>query len=201
MNDSHFDALVRSLSSAFSRRNMLRGFAGGSLTSLLGTSLGLVDARANNNQKKRRRKRRSRKKKKGQRRPPLVFNRFGCLDVNQPCRGNSSLCCSGICEGSAPARRRRDRSRCVAHNTAGCQAGQNYCTTAAVPCGTLGAGVCATTTGNGGFCFQLLSGDCTNCTKDSECAAVRGPGSACLVCPGGCPGTPGQETICGEPEA
>src|SRR5215211_8922662 len=62
-------------------------------------------------------------KQRHKRRKSLVFNAFGCLNVDKPCRGWNDLCCSGICAGKKPKKGKPDKSRCVAHDTGGCQPG------------------------------------------------------------------------------
>jgi hypothetical protein len=123
-------------------------------------------------------KRKKRKKKKKQK---LVFNAFGCVDVGKACRGNNANCCSGICQGTAPKKGKKDTSRCIAHNEGACQAGDDFCQGATVECGA--GGFCARTTGNGSFCGK--SAPCTECSKDTDCdEAEFGPGVACIVCAG-----------------
>ncbi len=121
----------------------------------------------------------------GKKRRAPQLNEFGCVDVGKGCRGKDELCCSGICQGKAPKRGKRDRSKCVAHNTGGCLPGQE---TVATPCGT--GGFCARTTGNAGFCLMPATGICTNCRKDAECEAALGPGAACVLNPLSCLGQP-----------
>jgi hypothetical protein len=116
-------------------------------------------------------------------------NEFGCLNVGKPCNGKNHKCCSGICKGKRPKKGKKDKSKCVAHNVAGCQVGQDGCLNLDAACGI--AGLCYRTTGKAGFCGT--SGSCTGCKKDTECEAEHGPGAACVVCPG-CPTDP--ETLC-----
>jgi hypothetical protein len=128
----------------------------------------------------------------------LQRNAFGCVDVGKACRGDDTNCCSGICDGNKPKKGKKDRSRCVAHNTGGCQPDQDFCLTAQ-PCGT--GGFCTRTTGAAGFCLMPATGVCADCTKDTDCEAVLGPGAACVVtCSAGLPCT-GEETICLAPAA
>ena len=129
----------------------------------------------------------------GNRRRAPQLNELGCVDVGKACRGKDELCCSGICQGRKPKRGKRDRSKCIAHNTGGCLPGQEA---VATPCGT--GGFCATTTGNAGFCYMPATGRCTNCRKDVECETVLGPGSACVVNGFACPGQP---AVCLRPAA
>lgn len=195
MIDPRIEALSRALTRASSRHDLVRQSFAGGLAALLGERLGLLDVEAKH-KRRRRHKHRHRRRTPPPPPPPspLVFNRFGCIDVGQSCRGNNSLCCSGICEGSAPLTGQPDTSHCVAHNADVCLAGQSFCTgPTAVTCGTTGGGFCMTTTGNAGFCFDLGSADCSvTCTRDPECVASRGPGAACVLCPT----CPGRETVC-----
>ena len=139
--------------------------AGGALAAL--TSFGLDGAEA----------------KKMKRKKPRP-NAFGCLDVGQACRGKNARCCSGICRGKKPEKGTRARSRCVAHDTGGCQAGQqgSFCGGANVGCTTSAGieGVCDTTTGNAGYCAFTTT--CSPCRKDADCRPVCGPGAACVKC-------------------
>src|SRR3954470_6544525 len=178
---TRIEALVRSLTSASSRRQFLRDSSAGGFFAFLSAGIGLVEVEAKHKHKHRKRHKHHKQTPPPvppppPPPPPLVFNRFGCIDVGQPCRGDNSLCCSGICEGSAPVTGQPDTSHCVAHNADVCLAGQSFCTgTTAVTCGSTGGGFCQTTTGNAGFCFNLGSGDCSvNCTRDPDCVASRG---------------------------
>jgi hypothetical protein len=185
---TYFDRLTRSLAASSSRRLLLRGLA------LLG--LVAVEAPHATLAKKRRKK--------------LNFNEFGCVNVGGKCRGKDAVCCSGICEGKKPKKGKRDRSRCVGHDTGtGCVAGQvepfclsdevinmglgsegdPNCTTS-----TGGTGVCNTTTGNAPYCTN--DGVCFPCSKDTDCQSpsVCDQAAACIRCAGGCPETGG--TMC-----
>jgi hypothetical protein len=163
MDSSRFDAWTR-------RRFGLA--AGGFAAALLGVTLGIdTDAK--------------KKKRKKAKKPQL--NAFGCLDVSQACGGSSSKCCSGICQGKKPKKGKKDTSRCVAHNALDCQTGADSCAGGTVPCGT--AGACAITTGAASFCSATGDGACVVCQTDADCVASRGPGAACIVCPGNCPDT------------
>jgi hypothetical protein len=161
MEAKRFDRLARSLIAAPSRRRFLGGLVG---ALALGATR-IPGALA---------KRKKRKKKQ-----KLVFNAFGCVDVGQPCRGNSANCCSGICQGTAPKKGKKDTSRCLAHNEGVCQDGDDFCQGTTVNCGS--PGVCVRTTGNGSFCGKGAT--CTVCSKDTDCdEAEFGPGVACIVC-------------------
>src|SRR4051794_29301536 len=105
-----------SLSSLPSRREVLRGLAS------IGLGLtvhGAEDAVARKGRHKKRQKRP--KQKTPLPPPPLPFNEFGCLAVGQPCQGDSTLCCSGICDPGT--------STCMAHNIGICFADTDPCTT------------------------------------------------------------------------
>jgi hypothetical protein len=167
MDAAGFDTLARSLQRHIARRTAL-GVLGGGLAALL-TRVGPGDASA-------------RKKQKHKKKPKL--NEFGCVNVGGKCRGKNGLCCSGICQGKKPKKGKKDKSKCVAHNTGGCQPGEDACNAVDVPCngGSGFPGLCLRTTGQAGFCGG--STDCRDCRKDSDCEATDGPGAACVVCPG-----------------
>ena len=113
-------------------------------------------------------------------------NAFGCLNVGQRCRGNDTLCCSGICEGMQPKHGKKDKSRCAAHDTGGCLAAQGEAfrtdsgETAACTTATGQTGVCGKTTGNAGFCAATIA--CADCRKDADCRDTFGSRAACVVC-------------------
>jgi hypothetical protein len=180
MDDRRFDEIARILTDHPARRALLRGFVGG-LVALCAKLIAPHDADAKNWRRNKRQKRKKRRQK-----PQLpVPNAFGCLDVGQPCRGDSTLCCSGICEGAKPTKGKRDTSRCVAHNTGGCSTGPRpeFCFGEDVDCtmsdGTPGA--CGTTTGNAGYCFNITLRD-QRCTKDTDCREDGFPSAACILC-------------------
>ena len=188
MDAKRFDELFRSLASgsARSRRGVLAGLTSG-LLAALPLALG-EDAGA----KKKQGKKKKKKKTTKQPLPPSPssppFNAFGCLDVGQPCQGNGTLCCSGICDPGT--------STCVAHNTGICFADSNTCTLgAAVRCDPSDPSNpnCAyvLTTGNAGFCADFTHADpfsaiCRFCSVDTDCQAEFGPGAACVVLGGSC---------------
>jgi hypothetical protein len=177
MDYRHFDALNQSFGIAASRRGLVGAFAGG-LAALQAWPLGALDVAA----KHRHHKQRKKKQKKSHSQPPLPpppFNLFGCLDVGQPCRGDTTLCCSGVCQGTAPTTGQPDTSRCVAHNTGACTAEFDGCQTLVIGCGN--AGFCFRTTGKASFCGGP-GGHCVACVKDADCEAGHGPGAACVVC-------------------
>lgn len=182
MDGTHFDTVIRSLIT--SRRSLF----GGALA-LAGGWFGIAITVARNKRQK---------KNKGKKKPKqLVINQYGCVDVGQPCRGNSSNCCSGICEGVAPGKRKPDRSRCAAHNSSVCQASSDLCSTGtgAICNANKPNRVCTLTTGNAGFCADFsphieagtdASFYCRDCSKDTDCQAEFGAGAACVVYAGIC---------------
>ena len=182
MDEHHLDTLIRYIFGGASRRTMVRRLiaAGTGLASIHHVQTGAKT-----------RKRRLR------RNAAPRLNAYGCLDVGRPCRGNDTLCCSGICQGMAPRSQRRDRSRCAAHHTGGCQLAQDICIgPGPAPCGTDGS--CVRTTGNAPFCFTG-PGDCTGCARDPDCEPQFGPGAACIVCEGDC--GDGSNLVCVRPAA
>jgi hypothetical protein len=174
--------VLRSLSSLPSRREVLRGLA---VTGLgLGLGLGLAVVPTQTEAKPARRKKRKRPQ-------PAKPNRFGCLEVNDPCRRHLQ-CCSGICTGKP------GRKRCRAHGTGTCnQANPAICETAAPEqtfCNNSRTCVCIRTTADSSFCGQTGAGSgCTTCKRDTDCVKLGFPsGSACApvatgACAGECP--------------
>ena len=185
MDHVRFDSLTRSLSAHASRRGFLRSLTGRSLAMLVGFAFVAPNVDA----KKKRRK----KKKKRTSRPDLVFNPFGCLDIGQSCRGDSSLCCSGICEGTAPRKGKPDTSTCVGHNAGPCTVDTNACELGVeLPCNpNVERTNCSLTTGNAAFCAAIdpdqgARPNCRSCMKDTDCQVEFGPGAACVVLGGVC---------------
>jgi hypothetical protein len=186
MDDLWFDNFIRSLSE--SRRT----FLGGALAAASWLGAPALEAK-----KKKRRKRKHDKRKKPQ------PNAYGCLNVGQPCNGDSTLCCSGICDGTKPKERKPDRSRCLAHDAGICTVESDVCTTGqdAIcniqnPCCQ-----CYRTTGDAPFCGDVSAGLlnlCRDCRQDTECEGEFGPGAACIalggICAAVCPSTGG--TVC-----
>lgn len=166
MDAARFDLLTRRFVAGWSRRGVLR---------LGAIALGAQAVRFPDRLD-------AKKKQK-----PPALNEYGCLNIGQGCRGKNALCCSGICAGKKPKKGKRDKRKCVAHNTGGCVPAQDSCALEQnVPCGTFGA--CTVTTGRATFCAGLGIGECTICKKDSDCL-LAGPGAACIVCPSSCPAT------------
>jgi hypothetical protein len=151
--------------------------------SMLAAWLGMAnDVDAASKRKRRRKRRRKQQEPIPPPPPPPQPNAFGCLDVGVACGGQSSQCCSSICEGGAPAPGEPDTSACVAHNTGGCQVTDDSCgfDRPEIPCGN--RGLCLRTTGNAGFCARSESGECSACRRDEDCQGAFGPGAACLIC-------------------
>lgn len=163
MEATRFDELTRSLTAAGSRRRVFRGLAG--------VAIGLAQGQL-----------------------PVLAKGKGktCLDVGKPCGGNGSKCCSGVCKGKKPKKGKRDRSKCVAHNTGGCTAERSFCLVGddASKCAIgLQEGTCVATTGNAGFCAApdgSLQQHCRVCAKDKDCEKLGfGRGAACVIVSGG----------------
>ncbi len=175
MEGRHFDDLIRSL---FASRRSL--FAGAAMVAV--GWLGSMDAEARSRHGKKR------KHKKTPATQP-IFNQFGCLDVGQPCAGDSSQCCSGVCEGKPPKKGKPDTRVCAAHNAGACTTSRNRCTSVdpglAVCNPNSQFAACLVTTGNAPFCGTLFNFDpavtCQTCTRDADCLAIGFPsGSACV---------------------
>jgi len=145
-----------------------------------------------------------RNKKKTPRAQP-VFNEFGCLNIGQPCRGDSSLCCSGVCAGDKPKKGKPDRRVCAAHNAGNCSPQRDRCTVqdpVLAECNPSDQfASCLVTTGKAPFCASLLGFNralqCQPCAKDADCLALNfPPGSACVRLSGqacnGCEATAGR---------
>lgn len=125
----------------------------------------------------------------GKKRPKKAKpNAYGCLNMRQPCQGNSALCCSGICEGKKPKKGKRDKSRCVAHDAATCKVDFDFCTAGVKHLcnATNEQCACVLTTGNAPFCGNFVGSYCRECARDADCEADLGPGAACVVLKGIC---------------
>lgn len=184
MDANRFHSLARSLTSLLTRRNVLHGLAA--------TGLGLAafpgwpgDESAVEAKKKRK------KNKQKHKQPPQVpqspgppFNEFGCLDVGQPCQGDSTLCCSGICDPGT--------STCIPHNSGVCFEDTDTCTLGhQFPCSfTNPLCTCLLTSGNAGFCGDFKDFDpnanCRFCSQDTDCQEEFGAEAACVLLRGGC---------------
>ena len=102
-----------------------------------------------------------------------------CVDVGELC-ANGGQCCSGICEGEA------GNQRCQAHDTGGCQPGYTLadCGGTDVRCPDNSSGLCATTTGNAGYCLLHKFNRVPPCTRDADCKDFD-PRGACILCGNG----------------
>jgi hypothetical protein len=151
MNANRFEAIARGLTGLPSRRNLLCGLVGAVPAALRLSDAGM--AKKGHHQKH--------KQKPKQKIPspppspppasppppsPPPFNALDCLDVGQPCQGDSSLCCSGICDPGT--------STCVAHNSGVCFPYTDTCTVGQiVHCNANNPNSrCTLTTGNAAFC-------------------------------------------------
>jgi hypothetical protein len=195
MNEIRIAALRQRLFLAPSRRDVLRGFASAGLGLAIIRWQDAAEAKKGHHKKHKGNKG---KRNPKQETPEPVFNRFGCLSVGQPCGGDSSLCCSSICEGPAPKKGKRDTRVCAAHGQGTCdQAAPGICT-ATDPAQALcnaSTGECLATTAGSIFCGDVSGlSDCADCRTDADCEALGFPaGSACAVvtgvnCVGVCPG-------------
>jgi hypothetical protein len=175
--ETRFRALAFSATPARSRRGLLAAMTSGLLV-VMPLVRGREDAAAKNKKKKGK----SKKKRRASTQVPPPFNAFGCLDVGQPCRGDSTLCCSGRCDPGT--------ATCVAHNAGICFADADLCTIGVqVKCNPSNPQcTCLKTTGNAGFCGDLTQIDksCRLCSTDTDCEAEFGAGAACVVLGGIC---------------
>lgn len=189
MEIQHLEVVAGSLRRLPSRRNVLRGLAGLGLVLTAVRQTGDAAARKSHHRQH---------KNKGKRQPqspppasppdsPPPFNGFGCLNVGQPCQGDNTLCCSGICDPGT--------STCVAHDSGTCFADSEICTAgAAITCNGIDSGcACTVTTGNAAFCADFARIDilepsdfCRFCNQDKDCEEEFGPGTACVVLRGIC---------------
>ncbi len=163
-----FADLTRAISTALSRR---------ALAGALG--LGILGLHDSAEARKKRKKRKTR----------ITRNAFGCVNVGQLCQ-NEGQCCSGICEG------KQGKKRCQAHDTGGCQAGQDDCVIEDSLCPeepTSTSSRCYRITGNASVCGFRAGRKCMPCARDADCEAGLGPGAACGIC-ASCPGQ--HATVC-----
>jgi hypothetical protein len=190
MDSSQFDGLVKRLARpAESRRGFLRGLAA--------SGLGLGAARLPLLVTAQERKPKGRGKDKPRKPKP---NQYGCLEVGDPC-GRSSHCCSGICKG------KKGKKTCRAHDTGTChQTGTGICLSAKpqnISCNNNDGCRCFTTTAGSNVCAELKPGDCADCGKDADCAALGFvPGTVCVpmfegYCGGQCESGMACLTPCG----
>jgi hypothetical protein len=199
MDTNHFDDITKLLTALPSRRDMLRG--------LVGAGLGLGALRfADTTAAKKKHKRGHKPKRKNKiKQPQPVPNQFGCLEVGQPCRGDSSLCCSGLCDGVPPKKGKPDTRVCAAHDIGTCdQAAEGICT-AADPqqsfCNQSNTCFCIGTTAGSKFCAKpdkVGLSACVDCQKDTDCEALGfAAGSACIPFTEGlCSGICDTSTVC-----
>jgi len=189
VDQQHIEAVTRTLTRLPSRRDVLRGLAAAGLG--LG-SLRLSKTEAAKHKSKANKKKGKKRKHKHQSPPittpqdvpPLVFNKYGCVNVGQPCRGDSTNCCSGICQGAAPATGQPDTSRCIAHDTGTCQQeATGLCLSDAPPnlsCNNNAGCRCFTSTAGSNVCGTFNKRACAACQRDADCTALGFPaGSAC----------------------
>jgi hypothetical protein len=158
-----------------SRRDVLRGLTGA------GLGLGLSRLPASVGAKKKRRRKKPEKKPKP--------NRFGCLEVGDPCK-RADQCCSGICK----------KKKCRAHDTGTCkQDGPEICVIdppPALTCNNDATCRCFRTTAGSIVCAQFINNElnCIDCARDDDCVAEGfPPGTVCAplstgICAGQCEG-------------
>jgi hypothetical protein len=165
---------AKSLISALSRRDVLRGLAG----TVPGVGAARLPSVAEAKKK--------RKKKPNKPKAPKP-NAYGCLNVGAACN-NADQCCSGVCEGKT----------CRAHHAGICQVAYDLCSTgAAHVCNVVSeetSCACVLTTGDAPFCGDFSEGTtCQECDKDTDCEEAFGAGAACVVlegiCASSCPET------------
>src|SRR5215212_2314177 len=190
MDGKRFDSLARRVGRRRSRRDAFQALAAAGLTAA-SARIGLGTEPAVASQ-------------------ITVERQFNCNAVGEKCNGKDSNCCSGRCQGKGAKkdkhgkRDRKDKSQCVAHDQAGCIAGQNTCNDGKrVPCGGGTGGGCLKTTGNASFCGQIQTGQspprlkCFNCEKDSDCVKGGfGKDAACVVCESSCEFENNNATAC-----
>jgi len=210
VDHGRFDGLTRSLGVTTSRRTLGRALASGGLGALVVSAFGALrlmePAEARNKTGKKRKKRKGKNKKRKQN-SRLGFNQYGCVEVGQPCKGDSALCCSGICQGAAPKKGKPDTSLCVAHGTGTCDQAQPGLCEAANPgqtvCNNSPTCTCLRTTAGSQFCGENsfpVSG-CAACQRDKDCEALGfAPGSACApFANGNCAGNCVSGMVCMAP--
>lgn len=190
MDQNPFDSVSHLLTRVPSRRDVLRSLAGAGL-GLGALRLPEVVAAKNDHRKHKKRnkdERKSKHKKAVQVAPQP--NEFGCLSVGQPCGGDSTLCCSSICEGAAPKKGKRDTRVCAAHGQGTCdQTAPGICEAKdpnQVLCND-STGACFTTTAGSNFCAELTGehSGCADCRRDADCEALGfPPGTACAIVSG-----------------
>jgi hypothetical protein len=94
----------------------------------------------------------------------------GCLNEGRSCtRGKQ--CCSGLCKGRK-CRRAPGQGTCNGENT--CRVG------VLTRCSLDPNCFCLITTRGASFCGDFAAATCSPCAGNSDCAAITGPGSACI---------------------
>jgi hypothetical protein len=189
MDANSFEAVTRLLTLLPSRRDVLHGLtsAGLDLTTLRLTDAAI--AKKGHHKKQRKKPKQKPSSPSPSPSPPPSppsppFNAFGCLDVGQPCQGDSTLCCSGICEPGT--------STCIAHDSSFCFEDTDTCTLGRrIPCSVSNSHcACLLTTGNAGFCADFDVPDpasiCRFCSQDTDCQEEFGAGAACVLLRGFC---------------
>src|SRR4051812_948063 len=153
MDHNRLDLLTQSVA-ASSRRGVVHALARGGLAAIIGWPLRVsVDAKTNHHKKHK--KKSQNKNLQRQPLPPPALNAFGCVDIGQACRGDSTLCCSGVCQGGPPQAGQPDTSFCIGHNAGICGPDSDACL-AEVSCNPSNPSCrCALTTGSAGFCADL----------------------------------------------
>ena len=203
MDQHYFDGLSRTLARLPSRRDVLRGLAGAGLGLGALRQPDAIAAKKKGRHKKTRKKHPPSPPLQPSLQLPLVFNQYGCVEVGQACRGDNSLCCSGICDGAVPANEHEpDNSRCAAHGSGTChQDREGICTIpnlALATCNNRSNCGCIRTVAGSNFCAELFSGgpgssQCAFCQRDADCVALGlPPETACApvfdgICAGLCP--------------
>jgi hypothetical protein len=181
-----FNVISRELRRAPSRREVL--------IALFGVGIGVEALRIPNDAAAKKHRQsshgKSHKHKKSAKLVPETPNQFGCLGVGQLCGGDSSVCCSGVCEGDEPKKGKRDTRSCAAHGTGTCdQAAVGACDAPEVneqlTCNGNPNCVCFLTTAGSNFCVDASVSNstdfCSNCHTDADCETQGFPrGSACL---------------------
>jgi hypothetical protein len=114
----------------------------------------------------------------------ITRNTYGCVNVGGICK-HDRQCCAGICKGN------KGKRTCKAHDPWGCAAGLDACLGPDQECLIAGRedGICATTTGNAGYCANWAQ--CVACPQDADGRPFCGPSAACVHC-AGCPASGGM---------
>jgi len=115
----------------------------------------------------------------------------GCRKKRKDCKRDRQ-CCSGIC---------KKRTCRQAPTQLTCTIRKNFCESGLeeTACGTTNGGdpcVCVVTTSGASFCGNIADIECVPCIGSGDCAAVAGPGSACVQAVGNCLCNDGGATMC-----